>query len=130
MIGFLSFKGKIVKMATDKKTKSSKDSLAPEGDIKGIAKWYARDAKRISKIRLPRIPMPGFFKFKIPIPKPIKKVGTYISGSFAELGKVEWPSSRLSINYTVSVIIFSLVFSLILTGLDWVFTELVKKVLL
>ena len=117
-------------MAASKKGDQSKDKLAPDGDVKDIAKWYARDAKRISKIRIPRIPMPGFLKFKIPVPKPLKKVGAYISSSFAELKKVEWPSRKLSINYTVSVIIFSLVFSLILTGLDWVFTELVKKVLL
>ena len=117
-------------MAESKDKKKSSHKLAPEGDVKDIAKWYARDAKRISKIRLPRIPMPGFLKFKVPVPKPLKKLGAYISGSFAELRQVQWPSRKLSINYTVSVIIFSLLFSLILTGLDWVFTELVKKVLL
>lgn len=107
-----------------------KSKLAPEGEVKEIVKWYARDAKRISKIKIPRIPMPGFLKFSIPLPKPIKKIGAYFKNSFEELKKVQWPSRKLSINYTFSVIIFSVVFSLILTGLDWVFSELVKKVLL
>ncbi len=107
-----------------------KSKLAPEGEVKEIVKWYARDAKRISKIKIPRIPMPGFLKFSIPLPKPIKKIGAYFKNSFEELKKVQWPNRKLSINYTFSVIIFSVIFSLILTGLDWVFSELVKKVLL
>ncbi len=113
-----------------KKDQEVKSKLAPEGEVKEIVKWYARDAKRISKIKIPRIPMPGFFRFSIPLPRPIKKVANYIKSSFKELKEVNWPNRKLSINYTFSVIIFSLVFSLILTGLDWVFSELVKKVLL
>lgn len=107
-----------------------KSKLAPEGEVKEIIKWYARDAKRISKIKVPRIPMPGFLKFNIPLPKPIKKVFSYVKNSFIELKQVQWPNRKLSVNYTISVIIFSVIFSLILTGLDWVFSELVKKVLL
>jgi preprotein translocase subunit SecE len=110
--------------------KEVKTSLAPEGEAKGIFNWYKSDAKRKLSIRLPRIPMPGFLKFKIPLPKPVKRAGAYIKNSFAELKNVTWPNRRLSINYTVSVIVFSLVFSLLLTGVDWVFTELVKKMLL
>ena len=113
-----------------KKDQELKSKLAPEGEIKEIVKWYARDAKRISKIKIPRIPMPGFLKISIPLPKPIKKIGNYFKNSFQELKQVKWPSRKLSINYTFSVIIFSVLFSLILTGLDWIFSELVKKVLL
>lgn len=113
-----------------KKDQEVKSKLAPEGEIKEIVKWYARDAKRISKIKIPRIPMPGFLKFSVPLPKPIKKVGSYFKKSFKELSQVQWPNRKLSINYTFSVIIFSVLFSLILTGLDWIFSELVKKVLL
>lgn len=110
--------------------KEIKSNLAPEGEAKGIFNWYRNDAKRKLNIKLPHMPMPGFLKFKIPIPKPIKKASSYIKNSFAELKNVTWPNRRLSINYTLSVIMFSVVFSLLLTGVDWVFTELVKKMLL
>ena len=127
-IGFLNFRERIELVS--KKDQELKSKLAPEGEIKEIVKWYARDAKRISKIKIPRIPMPGFLKISIPLPKPIKKIGNYFKNSFQELKQVKWPSRKLSINYTFSVIIFSVLFSLILTGLDWIFSELVKKVLL
>ena len=105
-IGFLNFRERIKPVS--KKDQELKSKLAPEGEIKEIVKWYARDAKRISKI----------------------KIRNYFKNSFQELKQVKWPSRKLSINYTFSVIIFSVLFSLILTGLDWIFSELVKKVLL
>ncbi|HMS31965.1 MAG TPA: preprotein translocase subunit SecE [Candidatus Saccharibacteria bacterium] len=104
--------------------------LAPEGEAKGILNWYRNDVKRKLNMKIPKIPMPGFLKLKIPIPKPVKMLGNYVRKSFAELKEVTWPSRRLSTNYTFSVITFTLFFSLLLTGVDWVFTELVKKMLL
>jgi preprotein translocase SecE subunit len=118
-------------MAKESDTKKKlKTSLAPEGEAKSIFNWYRSDAKRKLNVKLPRIPMPGFLKFKIPIPRPIRIAGAYIKNSFTELRSVTWPNRRLSFNYTISVILFSVVFSILLTGVDWVFTELVKKMLL
>ena len=81
-IGFLNFRERIELVS--KKEQELKSKLAPEGEIKEIVKWYARDAKRISKIKIPRIPMPGFLKISIPLPKPIKKIGNYFKNSFQE----------------------------------------------
>jgi preprotein translocase SecE subunit len=118
-------------MAKKPETKKGLEhNLAPEGEAKGIFNWYKNDAKRKLNIKLPRLPLPGFLKFKIPIPRPIKMLGVYIGKSFAELKSVVWPDRKLSFNYTLSVVAFTLFFSMLLTGLDWVFTELVKKMLL
>lgn len=54
----------------------------------------------------------------------------YFADSRAELSKVTWPNRRQTARLTVLVIIFSLIFAVILGGLDLVFSELVQRVIL
>jgi len=48
----------------------------------------------------------------------------------AELARVNWPTKKQIIRYTVLVIIISLVVALFLGSLDFVFSSLVEKYLI
>jgi len=52
------------------------------------------------------------------------KIVDYIKGSFEELQKVTWPSKKEIQNYTVLVIVISLLVASFLGGLDYIFNIL------
>lgn len=60
----------------------------------------------------------------------MKPLLNYFAASRAELAKVVWPNRRQTMRLTALVIGFSLVFALILGGLDWVFSTLLQKLIL
>lgn len=62
--------------------------------------------------------------------KPFRVVGGYFKGAWVELRQVRWPDRKATWSLTLAVIIFSLFFSLVILGLDWVFNYLFKEVLL
>jgi preprotein translocase SecE subunit len=62
--------------------------------------------------------------------KPFRAFGGYFKGAWVELRQVRWPDRRASWSLTVAVMIFSLFFALVITGLDAVFSYLFKEVLL
>jgi preprotein translocase subunit SecE len=60
----------------------------------------------------------------------MKPIINYFAASRAELSKVVWPNRAQTIRLTFLVIAFSLVFALILGGLDWVFSTILQKLIL
>lgn len=57
----------------------------------------------------------------------LNKIFTFIKEAKAELGKVNWPSRRKTLNYTLIVIGVSLAVAAFLGGLDYVFSTLMKN---
>ena len=62
--------------------------------------------------------------------KPFRAIGGYFKGAWVELRQVRWPDRKATWGLTLAVILFSLFFSLVILGLDWVFSYLFKEVLL
>jgi preprotein translocase subunit SecE len=53
----------------------------------------------------------------------------YIRNSWRELRQVTWPDRRTSLRLTYAVVIFSIIFGLVVAGVDYVINILVKLVL-
>lgn len=60
----------------------------------------------------------------------MKRLFAYIQESRVELTKVSWPNRRQAVRLTLAVIVFSLVFSAIVGGLDYLFGLILQKVIL
>ncbi len=58
------------------------------------------------------------------------KAFKFLEEAKAELSKVNWPTKQQTIGYTITVIGISLVLSLFLGGLDFVFEYLLKTFIL
>lgn len=58
------------------------------------------------------------------------KVTNYVRSSFQELTKVTWPTKNQAVKLTVIVLVFCLVFSIFIAGIDFLanlgYTELLK----
>ncbi|MEK7452666.1 MAG: preprotein translocase subunit SecE [Patescibacteria group bacterium] len=57
-------------------------------------------------------------------------VATYSKEVRSELRKVTWPSKATTINYTLAVVVFSIVMIIFLGGLDLGFSYLLNKYIL
>ena len=57
----------------------------------------------------------------------MKKIYDFILDAKAELLKVNWPTKKQAINYTLIIIGVSLVVALFLGGLDYLFSGILKK---
>jgi preprotein translocase subunit SecE len=57
----------------------------------------------------------------------MKKIFNFIVEAKAELLKVNWPTKKQTINYTLIIIAVSLVISLFLGGLDYLFSGILKN---
>jgi preprotein translocase SecE subunit len=78
-------------------------------------------------------------KAKRPAPKPKRglglvlvpfiAIGRYFKNSWIEIRQVRWPNRRATWGMTLSVIVYTLVFLLIIVVLDALFTLLFNKVL-
>lgn len=73
-------------------------------------------------------------KFRLPTlrrnsTKTDEQVG-YFEGAWRELVQVRWPDRTATWSLTLAVIAFSLFFAGIILGLDYVFNELFRKVIL
>ncbi|PIP30322.1 preprotein translocase subunit SecE [bacterium (Candidatus Howlettbacteria) CG_4_10_14_3_um_filter_37_10] len=55
--------------------------------------------------------------------KPFKKIWSFLREVRAEFSKVVWPTRKEAIGATIAVIIFSLVVSLYLGALDYLFSK-------
>ena len=75
----------------------------------------------IAKFRLPKLRRKN--------QKTDEQVG-YFEGAWRELKQVRWPDRAASWSLTFAVILFSLFFAGIILGLDYVFNEFFRKVLL
>ena len=56
----------------------------------------------------------------------IKKNVQFFHEAKAELMKVNWPTKKQTINYTILVVAVSLAVALFLGGLDWIFSYILK----
>lgn len=56
----------------------------------------------------------------------LKKITTFFQEAKAELFKVNWPTKKQTINYTILVIAISLAMAVFLGGLDYIFGYLLK----
>ena len=59
-----------------------------------------------------------------------KKVLNFLKESKGELKKVKWPTLKDTLQYTLVVIIISLVVAAYLGGLDYIFSFLLRKFIL
>ena len=59
----------------------------------------------------------------------MKPIVEYFAASRAELAKVSWPNRRQTIRLTLMVIGFSLVMALVLGFMDFLFSNLVQKII-
>lgn len=57
-------------------------------------------------------------------------VPPYFRNAFKELQQVTWPNARRTWQLTYAVIIFSLIFGLIVAGVDWVLDRLFREYIL
>ncbi len=57
------------------------------------------------------------------------KLKTFFKGVLSELKKVHWPDKKTLMTYTGVVIVTVLILSLAISGLDWIFTNLVRLTL-
>lgn len=60
----------------------------------------------------------------------MKRLFAYITDSRAELLRVTWPTRRQAIRLSLIVIVFSIVLSLIIGGLDYIFSQIIQKLIL
>ncbi|HBO16457.1 MAG: Preprotein translocase, SecE subunit [Candidatus Moranbacteria bacterium GW2011_GWE2_35_2-] len=56
----------------------------------------------------------------------MNKVIDFIREAKAELMKVNWPTKKQTINYTMVVVVLSLVVAVFLGGLDYLFSSILK----
>ncbi len=54
----------------------------------------------------------------------------YIKESRAELMRVAWPNRSQAIKLTLTVIVFTLAFSAVIGALDYVFSQVLQKLIL
>ncbi len=56
----------------------------------------------------------------------MNKITNFFKEAKAELKKVNWPTKKQTINYTIAVIAISLAMAIFLGGLDYFFSYLLK----
>lgn len=54
----------------------------------------------------------------------------YLKESRAELTRVSWPSRAEALRWSIAVIVFTAVFAALIGGLDYVFSQILQKVIL
>ena len=59
----------------------------------------------------------------------MKPLVEYLKASRVELTKVTWPNRRTTAKWTLTVIVFSIIFAVILGALDAVFSGIVQKII-
>lgn len=59
----------------------------------------------------------------------MSKIFTYFRDLKAEFSQITWPDRRTAVRLTVVVIIFSAVFAVFLGGIDYLFGEAIRKLL-
>ncbi|MDY0295833.1 MAG: preprotein translocase subunit SecE [Acidobacteriota bacterium] len=58
-----------------------------------------------------------------------KRIGLYLNEVKGELKKVTWPSRNDLYKTTIAVVIASIVFGIYLFLVDWVFSEIIQRVI-
>lgn len=69
-------------------------------------------------------------KRRVKVPRWLRAVGGYFTGSWQELKQVRWTNRRETWGMTLAVTLFSLFFAGLILGLDSLFHYLFKEILL
>lgn len=85
-----------------------------------------KTTKRQSLAQLRKFRLP---KLRRTSTKTDEQIG-YFEGAWRELKQVRWPDRGATWSLTLAVMVFSLFFAAIILGLDYVFNELFRKVIL
>lgn len=64
-----------------------------------------------------------------PTLKPVVSLMDYFRNSWLELGKITWPSRKVTIRLTIAVIVFSAVFALLSGIIDFGLTAAIEQVI-
>ena len=107
------------KKASPKKTAAIKTKVARP--IKKVAQFGKREYQPIKA--------PDKKGFRV-LNKRVRFVPKFISSSWAEVKQVTWPTKREAASKTVAVIIFALIFAAFVQLLDYVFSRIVKEIIL
>jgi preprotein translocase SecE subunit len=59
----------------------------------------------------------------------VKPFFDYLAASRSELAKVSWPNRRQTVRLTILVVCFSLLMAAVLGALDWVFLNIIQKLI-
>lgn len=59
----------------------------------------------------------------------MERITKYVRDTAAEMKHVKWPTSTQAATYTLLVIVISVTVALILSGFDYVFTNLLERVI-
>ncbi|MDD3498583.1 MAG: preprotein translocase subunit SecE [Candidatus Moranbacteria bacterium] len=57
----------------------------------------------------------------------MEKIISFVKEAKEELMKVNWPTKKQAINYTLIIVAVSIAVALFLGGLDYVFSDVLKK---
>jgi preprotein translocase subunit SecE len=60
----------------------------------------------------------------------MKRIVSYLGEARVEFSKVTWPTRRQAIRLTILVVAFSIIFSIAIGALDWVFAEVLQRLIL
>lgn len=59
----------------------------------------------------------------------MERLTKYFRDTAAEMKHVKWPTSTQAVSYTVLVVVISAAVALLLSGFDYLFTNLLERVL-
>jgi preprotein translocase SecE subunit len=76
------------------------------------------------------LPIKGKLAKNARAPKWLRAIGGYFVGSFMELRAVQWPNRKATWSLTLAVIIFTVVLAGLILGLDYLFEQLFKRIIL
>lgn len=62
--------------------------------------------------------------------KKVRYIPSFLKNSWAELKQVSWPTKISALKLTFAVIIFSVVFAAFVQALDYIFSRVVKEIIL
>jgi preprotein translocase subunit SecE len=112
-----------------KADKASKGSGVKK--VSGGVKKVASSTKKVlkSEVDLP-IPEPKGKKGKFFTKKRYVRMPKYFRDSWREVKKVTWPTRKNALKMTTSVVIFTVVFALFTSIVDYGFNQLVERIFL
>ncbi len=88
------------------------------------------DKKQSLLTRRVDLPARGRLARSVRLPRWLRAIGGYFTGSWRELRQVNWPTRRATWGMTLAVILFTLVLAIIILLLDIGFERLFKRVIL
>ncbi len=59
----------------------------------------------------------------------MERITKYIKDTIEEMKHVKWPTSAQAVSYTILVVIISIIVALMLSGFDYLFTNILETVI-